>query len=315
MIKLLLLGGEGYLGNIFYKKYNTKINIINPSRKELNLLFKKSIQKFFENKKHQEFDIILNLSVYQLTGEHLVKNAKRVTIINQNLNKNILYLWKRYLPQSKLISMGASCAYSLYRKELSYTNGKLFEGTKMFALPKRFLAKKCEYLSRKFKMKFLILVPGTLIGPGEQLNLKKMHFFNGILFRAAKYKKKKTKTFKFLMNQNVLRELSSVENVVDQIYKNIKNNKKGILNLKVDYKISLKQLYDLIENRLGFKNIKNSCQTTFNASKNKTYKVSVKEDLTEEKFITSRKFLYLFDTTFNYFLKKIHNKPQNKTLN
>ena len=36
------------------------------------------------------------------------------------LNKNILYLWKKYLPNSKMISW-ASCAYSPYGRGFSYT--------------------------------------------------------------------------------------------------------------------------------------------------------------------------------------------------
>ena len=70
-----------------------------------------------------------------------VKNAKKVKELNNILSKNILYLWKKYLPKSKLVSMGASCAYSSFGKGFSYTKGKLFGGTKDFAMSKRILAK------------------------------------------------------------------------------------------------------------------------------------------------------------------------------
>lgn len=190
MIKVLLLGGNGYLGKIFKKKYKNKLNLISPSRKELNLILKNNIDNYFKKKKYKNIDIILNLSVYQVTGKYLVKNSRQVLEFNTNLSKNIIYLWRKYLPKSKLISMGASCAYSPYGKGFSYIKGKLHVGTKNFAIGKRLLAKKCFLLREKFKMKYLILVPGTLIGPGEQLNHKKMHFFNGGLYRAAEYKKK-----------------------------------------------------------------------------------------------------------------------------
>ncbi len=46
----------------------------------------------------------------------------------------------------------------------------------------------------------------------------------------------------------------------------------------------------------------------FNASINKTYKVSVKHDFTKKKSIINKGFLNLFDKTFNYFLKTILEK-------
>ena len=41
-----------------------------------------------------------------------------------------------------MISMGASCAYSPYGKGFSYTKGKLFGGTKDFAMSKTNFSKR-----------------------------------------------------------------------------------------------------------------------------------------------------------------------------
>ena len=280
MIKVLILGGNGYLGTVFNNNFK-KIKIDKPSRKKLNLLSVKQIDKFF-SKNNSNYKFILNFCVYQQTGPYLVKNARQVKDLNYLLNKNILYLWKKYLPNSKMISMGASCAYSPYGRGFSYTKGKLFGGTKDFALSKRILAKSFHVLYKKFKMKYIILVPGTLIGPGEQLNQKKMHFFNGGLLRAALYKKRIKKNFQFIMNRNVIRELSSVDEVSYQIYKILKTQKIGIINLKPNYRISLEQFYKLIENRLKIKKNGNFKNTIFNASISKSYKVSVKYDFTKK---------------------------------
>lgn len=307
MTKILILGGSGYLGNVFINNFSKKIKINNPTSNELNLLSTNQIDKFF-NKKNCDYKIILNFCVYQQTGPYLVKNAKKVKELNNILSKNILYLWKKYLPKSKLVSMGASCAYSSFGKGFSYTKGKLFGGTKDFAMSKRILAKGCNTFYKKFNMKYLILIPGTIIGPGEQLNEKKMHFFNGGLYRAALYKNKIKKKFQFIMNKNVIRELSSVDDVSNQIYKNLKTNKIGIINLKPDYRISLKQFYQLIEKRLKIKKKGDFKNTIFNASKSKSYKVSVKHDFTEVKLILNKGFLNLFDKTFKYFSKAISKK-------
>ena len=155
-------------------------------------------------------------------------------------------------------------------------------------------------------MKYIILVPGTLIGPGEQLNPKKMHFFNGGLLRAALYKKRIKKNFQFIMNRNVIRELSSVDEVSYQIYKILKTQKIGIINLKPNYRISLEQFYKLIENRLKIKKNGNFKNTIFNASISKSYKVSVKYDFTKKKSIINEGFLNLFEKNYKYFLKAIN---------
>ncbi len=65
------------------------------------------------------------------------------------------------------------------------------------------------------------------------------------------------------MNKNVIRELSSVDEVSNQIYKNLKTKKIGITNLKPDYRISLKQFYGLIENRLKIKKYGDFKNTVF----------------------------------------------------
>ena len=289
MIKVLVLGGNGYLGKVFSRKLKKKIKIQNPTRKELNLFSKKQIDKYFK-KKNLSFDFILNLCVYQQTGPHLVKNAKKVKDLNNLLNKNILYLWKKYLIESKLISLGASCAYSSYSKGFSYTKGKLFGGTKDFAYSKRIFAKECQLFHKKFKMKYLILIPGTLIGPGEQLNLSKMHFFNGALYRAALYTKSIRKKFHFIMNRNVIRELSSVDDVSLKIFKKFQTKNVGIENLKPDYRISLEQFYNLVSKRLkiikkeGYKN------SIFKASISKEYKVNVRHDFTKKELLITRVF-------------------------
>lgn len=304
MYKILIIGGSGYLGSNFIYKFKKKIKVYAPSKKELNLLSKKKIDNYFKKLKISSFDFILNFCVFQLTGDHLVRNKKKIKEKNLQLSKNIIYLWKEHLPKSKLISLGASCAYSLNATKYSYTSGKLNGFTKEFAYAKRFLARKCIFLNKKYGMKYQIFVPGTLIGPGEQLNKKKMHFFNGALMRAALYKNKKNKKFKFILDKDVYRELSPVDDVSLEIFKNLKKKSIGIFNISPKYKISLKQFYSQIENRLNIRKHKHYKKTLFKAVVTKSYKVPVKYDLTKQKKIKNKVFLELFDETFNYFLKK-----------
>ena len=305
MTKILILGGSGYLGKNFINLFKNKINIISPSKKELNLLKKKSIDKYFKN--IDRVDFILNFCVYQQTGSYLIKNAQLVKDRNKLLNNNVLYLWSTYLKKSKLISVGASCAYSYYKSNFSYTKGKLYGGTKDFALSKRNLAKECKKLNKTKKMKYLILVPGTLIGPGEQLNLKKMHFFNGVLYRAALYKNKKLINFNFIMNRDVIRDLTFVNNFCNEIIKTLKLNKNGIINFIPDYRISLKQFYNLVEKRLLIKKRGDFKKSLFKGSIKKSYEISVKKDLTKRKNINNKTFLRIFDSTFKDFLSKTKN--------
>lgn len=304
MIKVLLLGGTGYLGSVFVKRFKKKLFIISPTRQDMNLLDKQNIDQYFKKINSQKFDFILNFCVFQQTGNYLVKNAKLVKEQNETLSNNALYIWKKYYPKSKFVSMGANCAYSFYKSGFSYLKGRLYGGTKNFAQAKRLLANKCKKLNQKFKMNYTILIPGTLIGPGEQLSDEKMHFFNGGLFRAALYKNNRIKKFHFIMNNNVIRELSSVNKVCDEIYQNLKNKKNGIINLIPEYRISLKQFYNLIEKRLKIKKKEDFKKSLFKASISKSYKISVKNDFTKKSSISNKKFLKLFDNTFAYFSKK-----------
>ena len=106
------------------------------------------------------------------------------------------------------------------------------------------------------------------------------------------------------MNNNVIRELSSVDKVCDEIYQNLKNKKSGIINLLPEYRISLKQYYDLIEKRLKIKKKEDFKKSLFKASISKSYKVFVKNDFTKKRSVNNKKFLKLFDNTFAFFFKK-----------
>tara|TARA_B100000989_G_C19524420_1_gene465986 strand:+ start:1646 stop:2572 length:927 start_codon:yes stop_codon:yes gene_type:complete len=306
MIKILILGGSSYLGKNFINLYKNKLKLFYPTKKKLNLLNIESINKYFK-KNSLKIDIILNFSVYQKTGEHLINEKKNIIIKNSILNSNILYLWNVYLKNSKMISMGASCAYSSKDNINSYFHGTLHNSVEHYAIQKRYFAKMCKNLNQKNNMKYLILVPGTLIGAGEQMDLSKKHFFNGALLRAAIYKNNKSKKYDLYGNRNITRELSDVSYVSKFIYKKLNFKKSKVINIMPDFRINLGQFYDYICKELQIKSTITNKRQKFKAAKEKMYKVSVKYDLTLNKIIDNKKFINLFNETYNYYDNKLKN--------
>ena len=91
--KVLLTGASGFFGNYIFNKIKKKYNLLTPDSKELDLLNKKSIIKYFEKKK---IDIIINaawkinstLSTEKLRNKNYLKNVK--------ISKNLTLIAKKF---------------------------------------------------------------------------------------------------------------------------------------------------------------------------------------------------------------------------
>jgi nucleoside-diphosphate-sugar epimerase len=103
MQKILLIGGQGYLGKYITKNLNKKFFFINP-KKKLNILKVKNLQNFFD----KDLNCVINL-----TGQ-IGKNVKK---INNTGNKNIIKIIKKKKIKPLIIFFSTTLAKS-FKKEL-----------------------------------------------------------------------------------------------------------------------------------------------------------------------------------------------------
>jgi len=141
-MKIILTGGSGRFGKIFQTKTNLK-NVIYPSKKQLNILNIRSIQKYFKKNKPDVIihaaglsrpmeihDININLSI----DKNIIGTCNLVKICN-DLNIKLIYLSTNYvypglkgnykesdplLPYNNYAwsKLGGECAVQMYKNSL-----------------------------------------------------------------------------------------------------------------------------------------------------------------------------------------------------
>ena len=204
-MKVLLLGEGGYLGRkVLTELTKLGCKTVAPRRAECDLEQPRSLLNFV--RKYGHFDLVVNCAVFQLTGDSLVTNQSEIFIKNTKINQNFLELVSAVKRKMHIVTVGASCAFSTENGSPNYFNGAFHPSVACFASTKRQLA---QILSFNDHHSWAVFVPGTLIGPGEQLAPSKKHFFNGTIFRASRTLKYKTVPFEVFGNMSAVREVSS----------------------------------------------------------------------------------------------------------
>lgn len=308
MQKLLVLGGAGYLGRKFINACSRDFEILAPTRRELDLACEESISRYCG--KLTAVATIVNFAVYQKTGDHLVDSFTEILCRNHVINSGVHSLWKRFFSGARMISMGASCAYSADKKKSDfegYTTGKLSASVESFALSKRQFAIFCDVQRKRFGMKYSIIIPGTLFGPGEQLDSSKKHFVNGALYRAAYCAVNLGRPFEVFGDMQAVRDLSIIDNVVSQIRNVVKDGGPELINLEADYRVSVGQVYAVIEELLNTSLRFVRVETSFVAQKFKSINQRVKMDLSggaPSKYELEQ-FANILISTFKYYLEEL----------
>lgn len=125
-----------------------------------------------------KFDQIYHLAAWTQAGDFCLYHPGEQWIINQQINTNTLYWWQKHQPQAKFIAIGPSCAYEpgLPHKEENFLVGTPTESLFTYAMVKRMLYVGLLALNKQFGLKYLMVVPSTLYGPGYHTDKRQMHF-------------------------------------------------------------------------------------------------------------------------------------------
>ena len=252
MKKVFVTGANGFLGRYlinFLKK--KKYNIIFPGSKECNLVNEKSLLNYGLKKKYI-FDEIFHLAAWTQAGDFCLKYPGDQWIINQKINTNVLYWWKNYQPQAKLIFIGTSCAYaenSNY-KEINYMAGEPTPSLYTYAMTKRMLLQGAISMQNQFGMKWLCLVPSTLYGINYHQDNRQMHFIFDLVKKIVDGKYNKTKVILW-GDGNQKREIINVEDFIYTLF-NLRKKNNEIINIGAGESFSIKYFARIISKIVGF---------------------------------------------------------------
>jgi len=303
-MRVLLLGSTGYLGSVLKNKLSFGgYDITCPTREDCDLTKVDSLVGFL--RQNDNFNFVINCAVFQKTGDNLVNNSKEILMQNMLMNSVFARAFSSKEFNFHFITIGASCAYSKYKGHANYLVGEHHESVKCFAVPKRNLVEVlsiCDPMSTRWSL----VVPGTLVGPGEQLDDEKKHFFNGTLYRAAMSTLKGNEEFEIFGNMNAVRDLSLVDNVANEIINILVSVKFGIIDLMPDFRITVGQLYESIDASIINLDKGMFRETEFKAQTKKAIGAAVRKNLVGANVLSDSEFNEVIMKTYKYYIKSLN---------
>ena len=245
----LILGGSGYLGKHwihFLRKQNVEFDA--PERSELDLLDFESFNKLSRN-----YEVILYLAAHTQAGDWCLSHPGEQWIKNQSMNTNVLRFWLEKSPNSKMVAMGTSCGYSphLEMVEDNYLKDEPESSLLTYALTKRMLYQGLISINQQYGLDYLHLIPATLYGQNYHTDGRQKHFIFDLINKVSTAKSR---------NEDVIlwgdgyqrRELTHVEDFIENATFFIQNFKNLSLNLGSQRDLSIREYAETISEIIGF---------------------------------------------------------------
>lgn len=272
--KIYIAGSSGMVGSAIYKKFkrngygnSTKGGkLFKTSRKELNLLDYKQVEKWFDTYRPS----IVIISAAKVGGilanskypyEFLLENLK----IQNNLIENSFNFRVK-----RLLFLGSSCIYPKFCsqpiKEENLLSNKLENTNEWYAIAKIAGIKLCESLRIQHDFDAISLMPTNLYGPNDNYHPTNSHVMASLIRKFCIAKKNSFEKVTCWGSGSPLREFMHVDDLANAVLFALERwnplntnftwdkNKKDLsyLNVGTGIEISIKDLAELIANEIGY---------------------------------------------------------------
>ena len=247
---IFLAGANGMVGNsikkallrIGFSNDEKNGNLYTPSKKELNLLDRASVDNWFKKKKPS----IVILAAAKVGGIHANSTYPADFLIeNLKIQTNVIELaWKNGV--NRLLFLGSSCIYPKYsqqpiKEEYLLTNS-LECTNESYAIAKIAGLKLCEALRVQYNFDSISLMPSNLYGPNDNYHPMNSHVIASLIRKFLIAKKENLTTVTCWGSGSVLREFLHVDDLADAAifclenwYPNSKNAPKNSLGESLNH--------------------------------------------------------------------------------
>lgn len=241
------------VGSAVYKLLKKEHQIIECSRKSLDLTSQSEVSKWFKRHKPQvvinaagKVGGILDNSKYK--NEYLyTNNIIGLNLIHSSLKNNV----------KKFINLGSACIYPRNVKnpikEEYLLSSELEKTNEAYALAKIAVLKYCEYIMKRYNKEYFSLQPTNLYGENDNFNLNTSHVIPALVKKFYNAKLNKKKKVEIWGSGKVTREFLNVLDLAEAIKICVnKKIKDSIINVGSGEEISIKNLANLIKKISGF---------------------------------------------------------------
>jgi GDP-L-fucose synthase len=257
-MKILILGNTGFVGNALYQKLKCSSNVIETYSRESgqNLLNYNHFENFLSEFKP---DIIINCAAHVGSVHYGLKFP--ATIFNDNMQMiiNIFLAVSKVSSHSKMINLISNCVYPM-NADVQIEN-QLWEGMPHptalpYASVRRMILVISESYSNQYGIKSINLVLPGIYGPGNHIDIERVHALDGIIIRMIKAYKNKDSEFEIWGTGTPIREWCYIDDLVLLIIKaidlKIENNE--IINLGQNKGYSIKEIALITKKLLNYNN-------------------------------------------------------------
>ena len=263
--KIFIAGHNGLVGSAVFRnlKNHGYKNLIVISKKKLDLKNSKKVDLFFKKKKIEYMVICAALA-----GGIVANSKYPVDFFNENiLIQNSLLNAALKFKLKRTIFLGTSCIYpdkakTPIKEDLLLT-GKIHETNEAYAIAKIAGIQLCKALYNQYGLDVVALMPTNIYGMNDRYDVKKSHVIPAMILKFLEAKKKNKKIIKiwgdgtprreFLYSDDLAEAIRIVLNTSNNKLLKLCQNKFPIINIGSGDIYSIKNLANLIKNKVGFK--------------------------------------------------------------
>ncbi len=257
-MKLFITGGNGMVGrNITTLANNLGIDVIAPTRKELNLNCQQSIRAYLE---HHKPDFVIHCA--GLVGGIQANIAAPYDFCYQNLLIGLNVIQASFdAGIQKLINLGSSCMYPREAmnplQEPSMLTGKLEPTNEGYAIAKIAVARLADYLSQQYGVEYKTFIPCNLYGYWDKFNPEKAHMIPSVIYKLDAAIREGTKKVDIWGDGLSRREFMFAEDLADFICYSLDKFARvpSCMNVGLGIDYSINEYYEAIGKVVGYTGI------------------------------------------------------------
>jgi GDP-L-fucose synthase len=269
--RVLVTGGTGFVGQHLQEELKRRdIPFFAFGQRMFDLTRWDDAEAVFEQ--NRDADLILHLASFQAAGEFPGKHTAEQFYVNNLIHTHTLEAWRRFIPNAKLIAIGASCAYPSAVHAL--TEDKIFEGpihgsVYSYGATKRMLYTGILAYNDQFKLNGNYVVPAAMYGENDDFDEATAHVPAALVGRFVRAVNANAPEVEIWGDGSQVRDLMDVKDFVRGLLDLAPRMDRDLVNLAPGCGKTIKELATTVCAASGFKGKVNFNATRYVGAKEK----------------------------------------------